>query len=332
MVESFRAFLVNQTDAGFTSGIRTLTLDDLPLGEVTIRVRYSSVNYKDGICSLPNSRLVTQYPMVPGIDLAGEVIESQDTRFRSGDPVIVTSYDLGTGHFGGYSEIARVPAAWVVPLPEGLTLREAMILGTAGFTAALSLQRMEENGLRPDNGPVLVTGATGGVGSTAVAMFSQLGYRVIASTRKESEHVFLRELGAKEIVSPDELVLRDGDSFANLPERFAGAVDPVAGKALPYILNTLKYGGCVTVSGFTGGPEFAATVFPFLRRAITFIGIDSVLCPMSIRAPLWQRIARELKPQKVLEQIVQEISLDQLPQTLERILRGDMRGRAIVKL
>ncbi|TDY49733.1 putative YhdH/YhfP family quinone oxidoreductase [Alicyclobacillus sacchari] len=330
-METFRAFVVDQTDAGWESGIRALTVDALPTGEVTIRVRYSSVNYKDGICSLPNSRLVTRYPMVPGIDLAGDVIESLDSRFHPGDPVIVTSYDLGTGHFGGYSEIARVPAAWVVPLPTGLSLREAMILGTAGFTAALSLQRMEENGLRPDSGPVLVTGATGGVGSTAVAMFSKLGYHVIASTRKQSEHAFLRELGAQEIISPDELVLHEGDSFANLPARFAGVVDPVAGKGLPYILNTLKYGGCVTVSGYTGGPDFSTSVFPFLRRAITLIGIDSVLCPMSIRAPLWERIASELKPQQVLERMVEEISLDQLPQTLERILKGDMRGRAIVK-
>ncbi|GMA58337.1 hypothetical protein GCM10025858_28400 [Alicyclobacillus sacchari] len=164
-----------------------------------------------------------------------------------------------------------------------------------------------------------------------MAMFSKLGYHVIASTRKQSEHAFLRELGAQEIISPDELVLHEGDSFANLPARFACVVDPVAGKGLPYILNTLKYGGCVTVSGYTGGPDFSTSVFPFLRRAITLIGIDSVLCPMSIRAPLWERIASELKPQQVLERMVEEISLDQLPQTLERILKGDMRGRAIVK-
>lgn len=331
-MENFRAFVVDQKAADFTAGVRELTLDDLPAGEVTIRVRYSSVNYKDGIVSQPNSRLVRTYPMVPGIDLAGEVMHSEDKRFREGDQVIVTSYQLGTGHFGGFSEVARVPADWVVPLPQGLTMREAMILGTAGFTSALSLKRMEDNGLSPDRGPVLVTGATGGVGSTAVSMFSQLGYSVTASTRKVSEHAFLKELGARQIVHPNELVVPEGQPFIDLPERWAGAVDPVAGKSLIYIFHTLQYGGSVAVSGFTGGAEVATTVFPIMRRAIAFIGIDSVECPMAVRAPLWERIGAELKPKTALEQIVEEGTLDTLPEVLERILKGEARGRTIIRL
>ncbi|WP_067619086.1 acrylyl-CoA reductase family protein [Alicyclobacillus acidiphilus] len=331
-MERFQAFVVDQTEQGFRAGIRELTLADLPKGDVTIRVRYSSVNYKDGIVATPNSRLVQSYPMVPGIDLAGEVIHSDDARFREGDEVIVTSYRLGTGHFGGFSQVACVPADWVVPMPKGLTMRESMILGTAGFTAALSLHRMEENGLAPDKGPVLVTGATGGVGSTAVSMFSQLGYQVTASSRKSEEHAFLRELGAAEIVHPETLVLPADQPFPDLPERWAGAVDPVAGKSLPYIVNTMRYGGVITVSGFTGGPDFATTVFPFMRRAITFIGIDSVECPMAIRRPLWERIGAELKPTAALEQIVHEVSLETLPDVLSAILQGKVKGRTIVKL
>ncbi|WP_206922884.1 acrylyl-CoA reductase family protein [Alicyclobacillus suci] len=328
----FRAFVVDQQGSTFHSGIRELTVSDLPAGDVTIRVRYSSVNYKDGIVSQPHSRLVRTYPMVPGIDLAGEVIHSTDKRFHEGDEVIVTSYDLGTGHFGGFSEMARVPAEWVVPLPKGLSMREAMILGTAGFTSALSLKRMEDNGLTPEKGPVLVTGATGGVGSTAVSMLSQLGYCVTAATRKQTEHAFLKELGATEIIHTDELVVPDDAPTVDLPERWAGAVDPVAGKSLIYIFHTLQYGGTVATSGFTGGPEIATTVFPIMRRAISFIGIDSVWCPMAVRAPLWERIGAELKPKTALEQIVNEVTLEALPNVLSQILQGQAHGRTIVKL
>lgn len=328
-MNQFRALVVDKTEEQFSVGVKELTVNDLPQGEVLIRVAYSSVNYKDGLASIPNGRIVRSYPFIPGIDLAGTVVESASPQFKEGDDVIVTSYELGVAHYGGFSELARVPAGWVVPLPQGLSMKEAMALGTAGFTAALSIHRLEENGLRPDKGTVLVTGSTGGVGSTAVSMLAKLGYEVAASTGKESEHEFLRGLGAKEILHRDEVV----DSGQPLQkERWAGAVDPVGGKTLSYLLATTKYGGSVAVSGLTGGNELNSTVFPFILRGINLLGIDSVYCPMELRQKLWQRLADEMKPNQLLESIGNEITLEQLPDTLGSILKGNVRGRTIVRL
>jgi acrylyl-CoA reductase (NADPH) len=328
--EQFRAFVVNKTEEAFTREVRELKLADLPAGDVTIRVHASSVNYKDGLASTPNGRIVRSYPFVPGIDLAGTVAESSDPRFREGDAVLVTGYDMGVAHFGGYSEYARVPADWVVPLPEGLSMQEAMAIGTAGFTAALSVQRLEQNGLRPERGPVLVTGATGGVGSHAVAMLAGLGYDVVASTGKAEEHGYLRELGAKEILSREELVDPSGKPLQK--ERWAAAVDPVGGKTLAYVLSTTRYGGSVAVSGLTGGSDLPTTVLPFILRGVNLLGIDSVNCPMDVRLGLWKRLATDLKPQGLTESIAEEITLDQLPDTLDAILKGQLRGRKIVTL
>jgi acrylyl-CoA reductase (NADPH) len=326
----FRALVVDKKEDRFSVEIKPMTFDDLPKGDVTIQVAYSSVNYKDGLASIPNGNIVRSYPFVPGIDLAGTVVSSDDPRFREGDKVLATSYEIGVSHYGGFSQFARIPAEWVVPLPEGLTLKEAMVFGTAGFTAALSVQRLEEFGLRPDSGPVLVSGATGGVGSFAVSMLSKIGFDVVASTGKASEHEYLLRLGAKQVISRDELTpekIRPLDK-----QRWAGAVDPVGGKTLAYILSTTKYGGSVAVSGLTGGSDLQTTVFPFILRGVNLIGIDSVYCPMDIRVKLWKRMATDLKPETLLTDIAQEVTLDELPDVLQRILKGEIRGRTIVKL
>ncbi|MCF6093707.1 acryloyl-CoA reductase [Microaerobacter geothermalis] len=329
MTEKFMAFIVNKTEESFSAGMREISLDDLPEGEVTIQVAYSSVNYKDGLASIPNGKIVRFYPFIPGIDLAGTVVSSTDHRFKEGDEVIATSYELGVSHFGGFSQFARVPGDWVVPLPKGLTLKEAMIYGTAGFTAALSIQRMEENGLKPEDGPVLVTGATGGVGSMAVAMLSRLGYHVVASTGKESEHDYLRQLGAKEVLSREEL---SPEKIKPLDkQRWAGAIDPVGGNTLAYVLSTIKYGGSVASCGLTGGGEFSTSVYPFILRGINLLGIDSVYCPMVTRANLWNRMGSDLKPDD-LDQAANEITLEELPNILAAILKGQVRGRTVVKI
>lgn len=327
-METFRALVVNKEGNDFSVNVKSLTFDDLPEGEVTIKTAYSSVNYKDGLASIPNGNIVSTYPFVPGIDLAGTVVASTDSRFKEGDEVIATSYEIGVTHYGGFSEYARVKADWVVPLPKGLTLKEAMAYGTAGFTAALSIQKLEEHGLRPEHGDVVVTGATGGVGSLAVAMLAKLGYNVVASTGKASEHDYLKKLGAKEVVSREEVkpeVIRPLGK-----QRWAGAVDPVGGQTLAALLSNMKYGSSVAVSGVTGGPKVETTVFPFILRGVNLLGIDSVYCPMDIRKPLWERMATDLKPDTLLSDIGQEVDLDGLPNVLARILKGEIRGRTIV--
>ncbi|MFD2130370.1 acryloyl-CoA reductase [Pseudogracilibacillus auburnensis] len=329
MVENFKALVVNQDESEFTVNIDTLDLDDLSKGDVVIRVAYSSVNYKDGLAAIPNGNIVRQYPHVPGIDLAGTVVSSSNKQFKEGDEVIATSYEIGVSHYGGFSEYARIPADWIVPLPKGLTLKEAMTYGTAGFTAALSILRLEQNGLRPENGPVLVTGATGGVGSTAVAMLAKLGYDVVASTGKSSEHDYLYSLGAKEIISREEL---QPDKIRPLDKQhWAGAVDPVGGDILAYVLSATKYGGSVAVTGLTGGLKLPTTVFPFILRGVNLLGIDSVYCPMEVRKHLWDRMATDLKPD-LLSELTNEITLDGLSTTLKNILAGKLKGRTVVKL
>ncbi|WP_102261550.1 NADPH:quinone oxidoreductase family protein [Mesobacillus jeotgali] len=329
-MDNFKAFMVNKTDHDFSAEVKTIGLEDLPAGDVVIKVAYSSVNYKDGLASIPNGKIVRSYPFVPGIDLAGTVVHSDDSSFKEGDEVIATSYEIGVSHYGGFSEYARIPAKWIVPLPDGLNLRDAMVYGTAGFTAALSVHRLEENGLSPEKGKVLVTGATGGVGSVAVAMLAKRGYHVVASTGKESEHNYLREIGAAEIISREELA---GEKIKPLDKQlWAAAIDPVGGKSLTAILSKLEYNGSAAVSGLTGGTDIPATVFPFILRGINLLGIDSVYCPMETRKLLWQRIVSDLKPDGLLETIQNEITLDELPGTLASILKGENRGRTIVKM
>jgi acrylyl-CoA reductase (NADPH) len=329
MSEDFKAVVIDKSETDFTIGVKKVSFQDLPAGEVLIKVAYSSINYKDGLASLPDGKIVRSYPFIPGIDLAGVVVSSEDPRYTEGDQVIATSYEIGVSHYGGYSEYARIPADWIVPLPENLSLKEAMIYGTAGFTAALSIQRLEENGLTPEKGKVLVSGATGGVGSLALAILAKRDYDVVASTGKSSEHDYLYKLGAKEVVSREEVY--NGKVKVLDKQLWAAAVDPVGGESLAAILSKIHYNGSVAVSGLTGGGNVPTTVFPFILRGINLLGIDSVYCPMEVRRPLWERMAADFKPE-VLESISKEISLEELPKTLPIILQGQAKGRFIVKI
>ncbi|MRG86107.1 NADPH:quinone oxidoreductase family protein [Salinibacillus xinjiangensis] len=329
-MDSFHALVVNQKEDQFTSELQQLTTYDLPKGEVLIRVHYSSVNYKDSLASIPNGNVVKNYPMVPGIDLAGEVVSSEDSHFQPGDQVIATSYEIGVSHFGGYSEYARIPAKWIVPLPKNLSLEEAMIIGTAGFTAALSVQRLQDNNVTPDKGKVLVTGATGGVGSFAVAILSKLGYEVEASTGKESEQEYLKNLGADTIVSREEVF--DGKVRALGKQKWAAAVDPVGGEPLASVLSQIQYGGSVAVSGLTAGTKVPTAVFPFILRGVNLLGIDSVYCPMETRLKTWEQLATDFKPEHLASFVQQEVTLSELPDVLPRLLKGQARGRFIVRL
>lgn len=330
MEQTFKALMINKTEDDFSVKMQELTLNDLPDGEVLIKVSYSSVNYKDGLASIPEGKIVRSFPFIPGIDLAGVVVRSEDPRFQEGDEVIATSYEIGVSHYGGFSEYARIPADWVVPLPKGLTLKEAMVYGTAGFTAGLSVYRLEENGLSPDKGKVLVTGATGGVGSIAVSILAKRGFDVVASTGKASEHDYLKRIGAKEVISREEVA---GEKLRVLDKQlWAGAVDPVGGKTLAAVLSKMLYNGSVAVSGLTGGGDVPTTVFPFILRGVNLLGIDSVYCPMETRTEIWRRLASDYKPDHLLDTINQEVILEELPQYLSAILKGEVRGRTIVKI
>lgn len=327
-MDTFRALVVDKKEDDFSVNIKELRKEDLPAGDLLIKVQYSSVNYKDGLAAIPDGNIVRNYPHVPGIDLAGVVLESDHADFKPGDEVIATSYEIGVSHYGGFSEYARLSSDWVLPLPEGLSLKEAMTYGTAGFTAALAVHQLQYNGLTKEDGKVLVSGATGGVGSIALAMLAKLGFEVVASTGKETAGDFLRSLGASEIISREALQpekIRPLDKQA-----WAGAVDPVGGKTLSYILSSVKYGGSVAVMGLTGGAKLETTVFPFILRGINLLGIDSVYCPMELRQTLWTRMATDLKIEQ-LDDLVTEVSLDQLPTVLEDILAGKVRGRTVVK-
>lgn len=329
-MESFRALVVAKTEDSFSVSVERLAINDLPSGEVLIRVLYSSINYKDGLACSQNGRIVNSYPFVPGIDLAGIIVSSTDSRFQENDQVLVTGYELGVSHFGGFSEFARVPADWVVPLPQGLSPKEAMILGTAGFTAALSIQRLEEHDVNPERGPILVTGATGGVGSLAVSMLAKRGYHVVASTGKPSEHGYLTRLGAKEILSREEVSPEKVKPLEK--QRWAGVVDPVGGNTLAYALSSTRYGGTVAVSGLTAGTTLSTTVVPFILRGIQLIGIDSVYCSMRERKSLWDRLATDLKPELHSGMVYEEVGLDQIPEKTKEILLGKIRGRTLVKM
>lgn len=326
----FKTLIVDKKGEDVELSMQERTLSDLPAGEVTIRVAYSSFNYKDALACIATGKVAQKYPLVPGIDLAGEVVESTEPRFNSGDQVLVTSYDLGVSHDGGLSEFARVPAQWVVPLPPGLTLKGAMVLGTAGFTAGLSVLRMEANGLSPERGPVLVTGATGGVGSVAVALLSRKGYEVAASTGKSAEADYLKGLGAGDILGREEVSAESKKPMEK--GRWAGAVDPVGGATLAYLIRTMKYGGTIANCGLTGGTNVNTTVFPFILRAVSLLGIDSVYCPMETRLQVWNLLAAAAGEGDWLESIANEASLDEVQGLVEQILKGGVRGRTVVRV
>jgi putative YhdH/YhfP family quinone oxidoreductase len=325
----FRAFVAEKVDDRVERAVRELGPEDLPPGEVAIRVAWSSVNYKDGLATIPNGKVARISPLIPGIDMAGTVIASDDPAIGVGDEVIAHGYDFGVARHGGYAEYERVPAGWVVPLPAGLSVRDAMAIGTAGFTAGMSVIALEARGLGPDHGPVLVTGATGGVGRTALAILVERGYEAWASTGKAEAHEELLALGAAGIVPRDEVIAENARPLES--ERWAAAVDSVGGATLPYLLRTLRYGGAVAASGNTGGAAFSTTVFPFILRGVALLGIDSAGLPIAERRRIWDRLAEDLRP-RALGEAITEVTLDGLEPALDGILAGRARGRWIVRI
>jgi acrylyl-CoA reductase (NADPH) len=325
---SFAGFVVRKdADGRVTSRVERLTADELPTGEVLIRVAYSSLNYKDALASQGHPGVVRAFPHVPGIDCAGTVEDSTSPDYRPGDQVIVTGYDLGSGHWGGHAGYVRVPAEWVVPLPSGLTLRETMIYGTAGFTAAQCVAAIIARGIEPNRGPVVVTGSTGGVGSLAVAILAKLGYKVEAVTGKREHHDWLRKLGARTILDRGD-VLDDSDRPL-LRSRWAAAVDTVGGKPLATILRSAQHRGCVAACGLVAGTDVPLTIFPFILRGVMLAGIDSANCPRTERREMWKKLAGEWRIDQ-LESITDEITLDELPDRIQKILAGQIVGRIVV--
>lgn len=323
--ETFPAFVAERQGDKVTRGVREFPATDLGEGDVVVRVAYSSVNYKDGLATIPDGKVARISPLVPGVDLAGTVVEGSS---QSGE-IIAHGYDLGVAHHGGFAHYARVPARWVVPLPDGLSLREAMVIGTAGFTSALGVVQLEDRGLQPGDGPVLVTGASGGVGSMAVGMLAARGYEVVASTGKTGAEDYLRRLGAADVIGREEVV---GDENRPLgKERWAGAIDCVGGSTLAGVVKTLRQAAAVAASGNTGGASVPTTVFPFILRGVALLGIDSANCPMDLRRRTWQRVAGDLRPAS-LDAIAREITLDELDQALTAILAGETTGRTLVRL
>jgi len=324
----FNAFKAFEENGKISGRVVELSLDDLSEGPVVIRTAFSSVNYKDALAATGAGKIMRRLPLVVGIDAAGTVESSADGRFNAGDAVLVTGYDLGVAHDGGYSQYVRVPADWVMPVPKGLSLFDAMAIGTAGFTAALSVVEMERNGLMPSSGPVIVTGATGGVGSIAVQCLAARGYDITAFTGKPLEESYLRSLGAKQVLA------RDGVQMGTRPlekATWAGAVDAVGGATLAWLTRTMMQHGCIASSGLTGGTELHTTVMPFILRGVKLLGIDSVMCPMPTRLEVWRRLASDLKPAHLMA-TAREIGLADLPSAFDALLKGQARGRYVVKL
>ena len=328
--KNFKAMVVSEAaDGKFIREIKEKSLSDLPANDLLIEVKYSSLNYKDALSATGNKAVTRSYPHTPGVDAAGVVAESTDSKFTVGDQVIVTGYDLGMNTPGGFGQYIRVPAGWAVKLPPGLNLRDSMAYGTAGFTAALSVVKLQQFGLRQDSGEVLVTGATGGVGSIAVAILAKLGFQVVAATGKTEENDFLSNLGAKEVISREEANDTSGRSI--LKGRWAGVVDTVGGNILATAIKSAKYHGLVTCCGNAMSPELAVSVFPFILRGVSLLGIDSVACPTETRLQIWQRLAQEWKVD-FSSGLISECSLPVLNEKIDAILTGGIRGRVVVHL
>ncbi len=326
---SFRAFVVDKPAGGpFSRGVREMDPRDLPPGEVTVRVEWSGVNFKDALAAREDGRVARGYPLIPGIDLAGTVVASEDDAFPVGSAVLANGYDIGVARHGGYGELARIPSAWAVPMPAGLTAKDAMEIGTAGFTAAMSVAALEDRGLEPGAGPVLVTGASGGVGSAAIAILSARGHEVWAATGKADEHDRLRDLGASGFLAREEVT---GPGRPLERERWAGAVDTVGAATLPYVLRTLRIGAAVASSGNASGAELATTVFPFILRGCALLGMDSANMAIERRRALWGRLAGDLLPRGIADGIT-EVTLDTLEPALDAIHAGLARGRWVVRV
>ena len=328
-MERFKAYRVREADKKVSAQFEEMTVSELDPGEVVVRVAYSCVNYKDALAVTGAGRVIRRFPCVAGIDLSGTVVESGDARFTKGDAVLATSYDLGVSHDGGFAEYARVPADWIVPMPRGMTLFEAMALGTAGYTAALGVVRMERNGLKPANGPVVVTGATGGVGSIAIDVLSKLGFSVTALTGKESETAYLKGLGAKEVMLRSGLDLSKAKAVDKM--LWAGAVDNLGGEMLSWLMSTMKQSGTIASIGNAVSANFSATVFPLILRGVSLLGIDSGYTPMPLRREVWQRLASDMKPNH-LKDLTVTIPFEELGSTFDKLIKGQMRGRFVVDM
>lgn len=326
----FKALVVEKSAAGiFSRNIKERSLDDLPPGELLVKVNYSSLNYKDALSATGHPGVTRQFPHTPGIDAAGEVVACDNDSFAPGEKIIVTGYDLGMETDGGFGQYIRIPSAWGRLLPEGLTLRESMALGTAGFTAALSLLKLERAGVHRDAGEILVTGATGGVGSIAVAILAQAGYRVVAATGKSSEEAFLLRLGAAAVIPREQVTM--GSDRPLMKELWAGVVDVVGGETLAAAIKSTRCGGAVTCCGLVGSAGLAMNVYPFILRGVSLIGIDSVNCPVETRRQVWEKLAGDWKPER-LEEMVTEVFLEGLEEKIPAMLAGQIRGRIVVKL
>ncbi|HBL54736.1 MAG TPA: oxidoreductase [Deltaproteobacteria bacterium] len=327
---TFRALVVSRTgEKTYSREVTERTISDLPEGEVLVRVRYSSLNFKDGLSCIGNPGVTRNYPHTPGVDASGEVVESSDSRFKVGDSVIVTGYDLGMNTSGGFGQYIRVPADWVVPLPQELSFKDAMIYGTAGYTAALSAHALQKHGVTPEQGEIAVTGSTGGVGSVAVGLLAHLGYNVVASTGKKDETEFLQDLGAAEIIGREDV--NDESKKPLLRERWAGAVDTVGGTTLASLLKATKRGGAVAATGLVASSDLPTTVFPFILRGVSLLGIDSGFTPTNLRREIWSKLAGVWKfPQ--LEQLTIDCTLETLDPEIDKILAGGQRGRVVVDL
>jgi acrylyl-CoA reductase (NADPH) len=325
----FRAFVVD--NQGDRVGTEVTELADEELGDepVLIDVAWSALNFKDTMLVQPNNRVARRNPLIPGIDLAGTVISSDDPGVAVGETVLAHGYDLGVAHHGGFAERARIPAEWIVPLPDGVSPRHAVTVGTAGFTAALSLERLQANGVRPDGGPVLVTGASGGVGSMAVSLLARHGYEVVASTGKEAEHPYLRALGATAVIGRGDLMGDEGRVLG--PERWAAAVDCVGGETLAAVIRSLRYGGSVAASGLTGGNAFSSTVYPFIVRGVALLGVDSVLTPIEERRAVWATVRSDFPEETVAAMVAEEVGLEGIDGALAAMAAARVRGRVLVE-
>ena len=327
---NFKALVVEKTvDKLFVREIRERNVSDLPPGDLVVRVHYSSLNYKDALSATGHPGVTRQFPHTPGIDAAGEVVSCMSGAFTPGEKVLITGYDMGMETDGGWGQLIRIPSEWALRLPEGLSLKESMALGTAGFTAGLSVLKMVQAGVRTDQGDILVTGATGGVGSIAVSILAGAGYRVIASTGKEADAPYLKSLGAAEIISRDAVAA--GAEKAVLAERWGGVVDVVGGSTLVAALKSTKYGGTVTCCGLVGSPELPLNVYPFILRGVSLIGIDSVQCPRPVRTEVWKRLASEWKPSHLAE-VATECTLHGVEPMIQAILKGGITGRVVVNM
>jgi acrylyl-CoA reductase (NADPH) len=328
MPETFPAYLISKTDAGQSFELRQLTESDLMDGDVTVEVAYSALNYKDGLAMTGRAPVIRRYPLIPGIDLSGTVVKSEHSAFRPGDRVILNGFGVGEVHSGGFAGMARVYGKWLVPLPEGLSLRQAMVIGTAGYTAMLCVMALEAHGIAPARGDVLVTGAAGGVGSVAVAVLGRLGYRVVAVTGRAGESAYLQALGAAEVMDRQ---VYSGKARPLGKERWAAAIDVAGGNTLANVLSEIRYGGAVAACGLAESMDLPTSVAPFILRGVTLYGIDSVMAPLPRRKIAWNRLVRDLDL-GLLDQMANEIELEAVPEAAEAILAGRIRGRTVVRI